>query len=109
MAGYRRFVMVRSTVSDPSLREDFDHWYRTDHAPKALAIMGGGRAWRMWSKTEPGVHLAVYEAHSRDSSPGFASELGKSMIREYDERWPSGVVRTREEYELVDSQECWAG
>lgn len=69
MAAHRHFIMVRSTVSDPALRTDFDHWYSTDHVPKAIRIMGGGRAWRMWSNTDPGVHLAIYEAHSRKAKP----------------------------------------
>jgi hypothetical protein len=54
------FLVVRSVVSDPSLRARFDHWYATDHLPRAIVDLGADKGWRLWSDTEANVHYAVY-------------------------------------------------
>ena len=34
------YLVVRADIGEGTNREAFDHWYATDHMPKALANMG---------------------------------------------------------------------
>ena len=90
-------LVVRSVVSDPSLREKFGHWYRTDHLSRAIADLGADKAWRLWSETDPGVHYAVYRfADMARLKDGMSSAGFKALVADYDRIWPTGVMRTRE-------------
>ena len=55
----KAFFMVRAVVEAP-LRQKFDAWYADHHLPMALAAFQAEKAWRLWSRAEPGVHYAVY-------------------------------------------------
>jgi len=91
----RAFLVVRSVVERESDRAGFDHWYQTDHMPKAIRLLGAETGWRFWSRTEPAVHYAVYRypdlARLENRSPEDRAEL----MREYESTWPD-VTRTRE-------------
>jgi hypothetical protein len=56
----KAYFAVRAEVPEAD-RAKFDHWYETDHLPSALRVFGARRAWRCWSKSDPGVHVAFYE------------------------------------------------
>jgi hypothetical protein len=97
------FLVVRSVVSDPSLRARFDHWYATDHLPRAIVDLGADKGWRLWSDTEANVHYAVYRFADMDRlGQGMGSDRFKALIADYDRTWPGGVTRTREILSLVD-------
>ena len=55
----KAYFMVRAVVTEP-LRSKFDHWYSTDHLPRAIAGFKAEKGWRFWSTTDAGVHYAVY-------------------------------------------------
>jgi hypothetical protein len=102
------FLIVRSVVSDPSLRAAFDHWYANDHLPWAIKAFGCQEAWRLKSETDAALHYAVYRfADADEIERALKSEPFKELVADYDRRWPSGVTRTREIVTLL--QEMGAG
>jgi hypothetical protein len=97
------FLVVRSVVSDPSLRAQFDEWYASEHLPLAVAGLGAEKGWRFWSETDAAVHCAVYRfADMTRLRKGMSSEPFKALIADYDRRWPAGVTRTREVLHMVE-------
>ena len=54
------FLIIRAVVSSEE-REQFDHWYETDHLKSAMQTMGAEAAWRFWSETDLNVHYAMYQ------------------------------------------------
>ena len=98
------FLVVRSVVSDQSLRARFDHWYATDHLPRAVADLGVEKGWRLWSDTDARVHYAVYRFASMDRlEKGMSSDQFKSLVADFDRTWPAGVTRTREILRLAEA------
>jgi hypothetical protein len=96
-------LVVRSVISEPSLRAPFEHWYRSDHFPRAIVDLGADKAWRLWSETEPGVHYAVYRfADMARLTAGMGSAGFQALVADYDRTWPAGVMRTREILGLVE-------
>src|SRR5262245_25342036 len=92
----KAFLVVRSVVPEP-LRERFDHWYASDHLPRAVVDVAAEKGWRFWNETDPGVHYAVYRfADLAALMRGMRSEGFQELVRDYDRTWPSGVARTRE-------------
>src|ERR1044072_8369365 len=67
---------VRAEVPEAE-RSRFDHWYETDHLPWALRAFGARRAWRCWSRSDPGVHVAFYEFDSVEQAQA-AAAAGKN-------------------------------
>jgi hypothetical protein len=99
----KAFLVVRSVLSDPSLRAQFEHWYATDHLPRAIVDLGAEKAWRLWSETDPNVHCAVYRFVDIDAlKRGVGSDGFKALVVDYDRTWPNGVARTREILSLVE-------
>lgn len=93
----KAYLLVRSVVSEPSLREKFDRWYGTDHTPFACALLGADRAWRYWSADDPSVHYAQYEfADLATARQALSSEVVPILAKEYEDTWPEHVTRTRE-------------
>jgi len=92
----KAFLLVRSVVSEP-LRARFDHWYASDHLPRAVADLTAEKGWRFWSETDAAVHYAVYRFADMDRlTRGMSSEGFQGLIADYDRNWPTGVTRTRE-------------
>ncbi|MEU3168458.1 hypothetical protein [Streptosporangium sp. NPDC006930] len=88
--------LVRAEVRD-DLRDDFDHWYETDHLPLVIKTLGARSGRRCWSVTSPGVHFAEYEFDDLDSLVRMVgSPTLQPLLDDFDARWPEGVVRTRE-------------
>lgn len=88
-------LVVRSVVARPEDRPGFDHWYRTDHMPKAIARLGAQEGWRYWSATDPAVHYAVYRYPSLAALNSRDDGNRRALMLEYETAWP-GVSRTRE-------------
>lgn len=93
----KAIFMVRSVVSDESLRDKFDRWYATEHLPDAVKAFGADGASRAWSTTDPAAHYAFYEFVSMEKlKAAVESDALKGLIAEYDRVWPNGVTRSRE-------------
>ena len=88
--------MVRAVVPEED-RETFDQWYEQEHLPDAVQAFRALRAWRGWSDVEEGVHHAFYEFGSleRVREISTSAEI-KALIAEFDRKWGTRVVRTRE-------------
>lgn len=100
----KTFFMVRSLVAEP-LREKFDHWYSTDHAPRALADFKAERYWRFWSAREHGVHYAVYQfADLARCDAALNSAAFKALVADFDRSFPEAVTRTRDVLNLVEER-----
>ena len=97
------FLIVRAEV-DPSVRQAFDAWYRSEHLPDAVEAFGAMGAWRGWSGLDDNVHMAFYEfAELADVHRVMASDALKRMIGEFDRHWQGKVSRTREVVESVQA------
>jgi hypothetical protein len=96
------YLVVRSVVSEPSLRSAFDHWYASDHLPRAVAALGAQKGWRLRSETDAALHYAVYQfAAAGEIEAALKSEPFKELVADYDRTWPRGVTRTREIVSLI--------
>jgi hypothetical protein len=96
---------VRAVVA-PHLRDNFDHWYATDHLPWAWRAFKCETAWRGWSTVEEGVHYAVYQfADKASCDRALGSDDFKAMIADFNKSWPEGVTRTRDVVTVVEERE----
>jgi hypothetical protein len=99
------FFLVRAVVAE-NLRDKFDHWYSTDHLPRALAEFKCEKAWRFWSETDKGVHYAVYQfADKVRLDTALNSAAFKELIADFNRSWPEAVTRTRDVLTLVEERE----
>jgi hypothetical protein len=97
----KAYLTVRADVPEAD-RARFDHWYETDHLPWALRVFGAHRAWRCWSRSEPGVHIAFYEFDSVE-----AARRSKIPIRS--SRWSpisTGSGKTASSAAAKSSRRC---
>ena len=58
----KAYFMVRAQVPSESERAKFDQWYGTHHLPLAMDALHADKGWRFWSRSDPSVHYATYEA-----------------------------------------------
>ena len=94
--------VVRAEVPAESDREQFDHWYATDHLPWAIKVFGAKRGWRCWSRSEPTVHYAFYEfADVAQAQELIDSNKIKPLVADFDRVWGDRVARRREILENV--------
>jgi len=92
---------VRAEVPEAE-RARFDHWYETDHLPWAKREFGARRAWRCWSRSDPGVHVAFYEFDSLAAAEAAtSSEKVKPLVADFDRVWGDRVPRRRAMLEIV--------
>ena len=92
----KAYFMVRAVVAEP-LRQKFDHWYATDHLPRALLDFKAEKGWRFWSMADAGVHYAVYQfADPAKLDAAMESPEFKELIADFDRSFPTGVTRTRD-------------
>ena len=97
----KAYLAVRAEVPEAD-RAQFDHWYETDHLPWALRAFSARRAWRCWSKSEPGAHIAFYEFESAEAAEAVTkSDAIKRLVADFDRVWGTRVARRREVLELV--------
>jgi hypothetical protein len=96
-------LIVRARLNNLSDRRKFDAWYHAEHLPAALKAFRAQRAWRCWSRTNPLVHLALYEFPSVEEAEAIIdSEALAGQIAEFDRYWGTEVTRTREIVEMVE-------
>ena len=101
MNGKGIFV-VRAVVANPDDRPGFDKWYETEHLPDALKAFSALRAWRIWSRSDPSVHIAFYEFPNAAAADAVQSSEGiKGMVAEFDRAWGDKVTRSREVWDVV--------
>jgi hypothetical protein len=97
----KAYFTVRAEVPEAD-RERFDHWYATDHLPWAKRDFGALRAWRCWSRTDPGVHVAFYEFPSAEAAEAATSpERLATLVADFDRMWGNPVVRRRAILDVV--------
>jgi hypothetical protein len=98
----RHLFIVRAVVPDEGKRAAFDKWYAREHLPDATRSFGVRKAWRYWSKTDPSMHLAMYQFDdlaSLENAVGGAEM--KRLIVDFDRDWPD-VKRSREVLALAE-------
>jgi hypothetical protein len=97
----KALIAVRAEVPAAE-RPRFDHWYATDHLPWAMRDFGARRAWRCWSRTDPGVHLAFYEFDTADAAEkAMAPEVIAPLVADFDRVWGERVKRRRAILEIA--------
>ena len=97
----RACLAVRAEVPAGE-RERFDRWYETDHLPWALRAFAARRAWRCWSRTDPGVHVAFYEFDSVEAAEAAtAPDRIAPLITDFDRVWGDRVTRRRAILDVV--------
>jgi hypothetical protein len=95
-------LIVRAEVADPADRPSFDRWYNDEHLQDALTTFQADRAWRSWSKTDPGSHCAFYEFSEVEAArAALQSDGTKLLIAKFDQMWGKRVTRTRDIVEVV--------
>ena len=95
------YLIVRAQV-DPSVRDQFDIWYRDEHLPDAYKAFSPLSAKRGWSKLEDSVHIAFYEFPSLEAANQvMGSDKIAALIKEFDHHWHGKVTRTREVVECI--------
>lgn len=97
----KAYFAVRAEVPEAD-RAQFDHWYETDHLPWALRVFKARRAWRCWSKSDPGVHVAFYELNSVEAAEAVStSDAIKPLVEDFDRVWQNRVTRRRAVLDVV--------
>lgn len=96
------WFVVRAVVPEGD-RAAFDAWYAREHLPDAMRAFGAQRGWRGWSRTDPSAHYAYYAFDSLAAAEAAATpEKLRPLVAEFDRRWGTRVIRTREILEVVD-------
>ena len=97
----KAYLAVRAEVPEAD-RARFDQWYATDHLPWALRSFGARRAWRYWSRSDPALHIALYEFDSVEEAQATQTAEGtKALVADFDRVWGGRVTRRREVLEMV--------
>ena len=95
------YLAVRAEVPQAD-RARFDRWYETDHLPWAMRAFGARRAWRCWSRSDPGVHVAFYEFDSvAAAEAGTSPDKAKPLVEDFDRVWGGRVTRRRAVLDIV--------
>jgi len=95
-------LIVRARLTNLSDRQKFDRWYGTEHLPVAVREFRAQRGWRCWSRTNPLVHIALYEFPSVEEAEDILDSAAlAAQIAEFDRVWGTEVTRTREIVELA--------
>jgi len=97
----KAYLAVRAEVPEAE-RARFDHWYATDHLPWALRVFEARRAWRCWSRSAPGLHIAFYEFDSVEAAEAATSgDKIRPLVADFNRVWGERVTRRREILEIV--------
>lgn len=97
------YLIVRARLNNLADRPKFDSWYGTAHLPIAVREFKAQRGWRAWSKTNPLVHIALYEFPSVEEAERILDSAAlAAQIEEFDRVWGSDITRTREIVEIAD-------
>ncbi len=96
-------LIVRARLTKLADRPAFDTWYRAEHLPSGVRQFKAQRGWRCWSRTNPLVHIALYEFPSVEEAESILDSAAlAAQIAEFDRVWGTGVERTREIVEVVE-------
>ena len=73
-----------------------DHWYSTDHLPRAHVDFKSEKCWRFWSTAEESAHYAVYRfADKAACDAALQSQAFKDLVADFDRTWGDRVTRRR--------------
>jgi hypothetical protein len=96
-------LIVRARLTRLADRQAFDTWYRAEHLPSGVRQFKAQRGWRCWSRTNPLVHIALYEFPSVEEAESILDSAAlAAQIAEFDRVWGTGVTRTREIVEVAE-------
>jgi len=96
-------LIIRARLTNLSDRERFDSWYRESQLPNGVRQFKAQRAWRCWSRTNPLVHIALYEFDTVEQAEDILdSEALANQSAEFDRVWGTGITRTREVVEMAE-------
>ena len=96
-------LIIRARLTNLADRPKFDTWYRAEHLPSGVKLFKAQRGWRCWSRTNPLVHIALYEFRSVEEAEDILDSAAlAAQIAEFDRVWGTGVERTREIVEVVE-------
>ena len=96
-------LIIRARLTNLADRPKFDTWYRAEHLPSGVRLFKAQRAWRCWSRTNPLVHIALYEFPSVEEAESILDSAAlAAQIAEFDRVWGTGVERTREIVEVAE-------
>ncbi len=96
-------LIIRARLTNLGDRAKFDSWYRTEHLPTGVRHFKAQRGWRCWSKTNPLVHIALYEFPSVEEAESILDSAAlAAQIAEFDRVWGTGITRTREIVEVAE-------
>jgi hypothetical protein len=96
-------LIIRARLINMGDRQRFDRWYGAEQLPSGVRLYKAQRGWRAWSRTNPLVHIALYEFASVEEAEAILdSEALAAQIAEFDRVWGTGITRTREVVEVVE-------
>ena len=96
-------LIIRARLINLADREKFDSWYGSEQLPHSVRLFKAQRAWRAWSRTNPLVHLALYEFPSVEEAEDILDSAAlAAQIAEFDRVWGTGITRTREVVEVAE-------
>ena len=96
-------LIVRARLTNLADRERFDTWYGEKHLPSGVRQFKAHRGWRAWSRTNPLVHIALYEFASVEEAESILDSAAlAAQIAEFDRVWGTAITRTREVVEVVE-------
>jgi len=96
-------LIIRARLTNLADRPKFDTWYRAEHLPSGVRLFKAQRGWRCWSRTNPLVHIALYEFPSVEEAESILDSAAlAAQIAEFDRVWGTGVTRTREIVEVAE-------
>lgn len=99
----RALLIVRTRLTNMADRPQFDTWYRTEHLPSGVRQYKAQRGWRCWSRTNPLVHIALYEFSSVEEAESILDSAAlAAQVAELDRVWGTGMTRTREIVEVAE-------
>jgi hypothetical protein len=76
--------MLVTAVVDPAIRTEFDHWHRSVHLPKVLAIPGIARGTRL---RNPGAAVNYATLYQFESDAALRTALASSEAQEARTDW----------------------
>src|SRR5258708_40303382 len=96
-------LIVRARLNNLADRQKFDTWYRAEHLPSGVRPFKAQRGWLCWSRTNPTVHIALYEFPSVEEAESILDSAAlAAQIAEFDRIWGPGVTRTGEIAEVAE-------
>lgn len=96
-------LIVRARLTNMADRQQFDSWYSSEHLPNGVRLYKAQRAWRCWSRTNPLVHIALYEFDSVEEAESILDSAAlAAQMAEFDRVWGAGIRRTREVVEVAE-------